>query len=90
MAEPRQDERYEVAIRPIPQPFRVKKMYVTHQSLNFRTAISTTALTETLPTFVYLYDREINDNSIKFCKRIAKGRGRINHTRRYIHYTIRT
>lgn len=28
--------------------------------------------TDTKPAFIYLYDREIDDNSIKFCTRIAK------------------
>ena len=28
--------------------------------------------TDTTPAFIYLYDREIDDNSIKFCTRIAK------------------
>jgi hypothetical protein len=38
------------------------------------------ASTDTKPAFVYLYDREIDDNSIKFCTRIAK----ISHLQNHV------
>ena len=34
----------------------------------------------TTPTFVYLYDKEIDPNSIKFCTRIAK----ISHLQNHV------
>ena len=55
-------------------------MYATHKSLNSPTKIFTTTLSDTQPAFIYLYDKEVDDNSIKFCTRIAK----ISHLEKYV------
>lgn len=55
-------------------------MYTTHKSLNSRATISTSTLSDTKPAFVYLYDKEVDDNSIKFCTRIAK----ISHLEKHV------
>ena len=55
-------------------------MYATHKSLIPQTKILTIALSDTQPTFVYLYDKEVDDNSIKFCTRIAN----ISHLEKHV------
>ncbi len=57
------------------------------------------ASTDTKPAFIYLYDREIDDNSIKFCTRIAKISHLQNHALEFgtakntitaVHHHLRT
>ncbi len=55
-------------------------MTVTDKPFIPRTAISTADTSDTPPAFIYLYDKEIDGNSIKFCTRIAK----ISHLEKHV------
>jgi len=54
-------------------------MYATHKSPLLRIDSTTTTFSDTPPVFVYLYDKEIDDNSIKFCTNIGKISNLQNH-----------